>query len=89
MICFLGEKVLREKHYDTLGRTQFRVINMNKQAWEGGVTLKQMKVRRRDLKVLAKGVATQVHVQREEVDALKKLLKEAQDALESTKKWVS
>lgn len=61
------------------------MINLNKRTWEGGVELKQMKIRRGDLKVLAKGVTSQACVQQEEVDGLRKLIEEAQSALESTK----
>lgn len=59
---FLVEKVLREKCSDTPGRMRSRVINLNKHTWEGGVELKQMKIRRGDLKVLAKGVTSQARV---------------------------
>lgn len=54
MRCFLVEKVLRDKCSDTLERVQSWMINLNKRAREGRVVLKQMKVRRGYLKVLAK-----------------------------------
>lgn len=81
MRCFLVVKVLREKHSNILGRMKSRVINLNKHAREGGMTLQQMNVRRDNLKVLDKGVATRACVQHEEVDGLKKSLEEAQSTL--------
>lgn len=55
---FLVEKELKVKHSDTLGRMQSRVSNLNKRTWEGRAVLKQMKVRRDDMKVFAKGVVS-------------------------------
>lgn len=39
--------------------------------------------------MLAKGVTIQERVQQAEVEGLRKLLKEAQSALKSTKEWIS
>lgn len=62
---------------------QYGVTNMNKRTWEGGVALKRIKLRRDDLKVLAKEVVAQMHVQQEKVGDLKKSLEESNRALES------
>lgn len=85
MRCFLVDKVLREKRYDALGRMQFRKLSLNKRTREGGVALKQMKVKRDDLKVLAEGVSTQVCIQQTKVRSLRKLLEDAQNALKIKK----
>lgn len=57
---------LRDKHFDTLGKMQSSVINLDKPTWEGGEELRQMKEMRDDLKALAKGEASRVRVQQEE-----------------------
>lgn len=89
MRCFLVGKTLREKCSNTLGRMQYGVTNMNKRTREGGVALKQIKLRRDDLKVLAKEGVAQTHVQQEKVGGLKKSLEESHRALESMEEWVS
>ncbi|KAI5383945.1 hypothetical protein KIW84_071070 [Lathyrus oleraceus] len=65
--CFLVEKALREKHFDTLGTPQLRVSNLNKCNWEGGMALKHIKVRMYDMKELSKGVVAQACYQQVEV----------------------
>lgn len=49
--CFLVDKVLREKHTETLGRMHYGVSNLGKRTREGGATLIQTKARRDHLKV--------------------------------------
>lgn len=76
---------MSEKYYDNLGRMQSRVSNMNKRTRKGRVVLKQVKVRRDDMKVITKGLVAHACVQQVEVDGLKKSLEEAQSALEGMK----
>ncbi|KAI5404316.1 hypothetical protein KIW84_051463 [Lathyrus oleraceus] len=83
------QKVLRDQRSNSLGRMQFGILSMNKRTWKGGVTLKQMKVRRDNLKVLAEIVATHERFRQAEVKGLRKLLVEAQSSLKSTKERVS
>lgn len=87
-MIFVG-KALKKNHFDTLGRMQCVVTNMNKCTQEGGETLKQIEIRTDDTKVLPEGVAAQAHIQQEEVKGLKKLLEEAQSALEIMKECIS
>lgn len=86
---FLEEKALREKRYDTLRIIYSRVYNLNKRTGYGEVVLKQMKVRREDMKVLVEGVVAHARVQQEEVKGLKKSLEETHNALEGMKEKVS
>lgn len=65
MRCFLVGKMLREKHSDNIGRMSLRRVILNKCTRGGGMALKQMKVRRDDLKMFFEGVAIQTLVQRE------------------------
>lgn len=62
MRYFSMEKVLKEKHSDNLRRMQFRMISLNKRTREGWMVLKQMKVMRDDLEVLAEGRTAQARV---------------------------
>lgn len=87
--CFLVVKALRGERFDTLGRMRSRVTNLNKCTQEDSAALKQIKVRRNDMKVLIKGVVAHARVQQAEANGLNKSLEESQSALEGMKEWVS
>ncbi|KAI5394958.1 hypothetical protein KIW84_061534 [Lathyrus oleraceus] len=65
------------------------VSNLSKRTREGREALKQIKVRKDHMKVLAERMATQVRVQQEEVKGLKKSLEEAHNAFEGMMERVS
>lgn len=64
---------------------QSRVSNMNKRTRKGRVVLKQVKVRRDNMKVITKGLVACACDQHVEVEGLKKSIEEAQSALEGMK----
>lgn len=83
------EVALREKPSDTLGGMMFGVTNLNKHTQESAMTLRKMKTRRVDLKVLIKELAEERMIKQIEVGALKILVKKAYSDVESTKEHVS
>lgn len=67
----------------------FQVSNLSKRTREGREDLKQIKVRRDHMKVLAEGMAKQARIQQEKVDGLKKSLEEAHRTFEGMMERVS